>query len=158
VLQREPVWLDQLVAQVVAELPPQYAPPEVVTEPVAALLLDLSRVRLLLRNLLDNALRHRAQAPRAPQVRVLPLANAGVQLEVRDFGFGVPSDQLASLTEPFYRTDAARERGSGGVGLGLYLCKCVVQAHGGTLTIDNAQPGLKVVVQFPPDNPAADCA
>jgi signal transduction histidine kinase len=153
-LQREPVRLDLLVGQVVADLPPQSAPPEVITQPVAALLLDLSRVRLLLRNLLDNALRHSAQAPRAPQVRVLAMANAGVQLEVRDFGPGVPDDQLASLTEPFYRTDAARERGSGGVGLGLYLCKSVVLAHGGSLTIDNAHPGLKVVVQFPPDKAA----
>jgi signal transduction histidine kinase len=61
----------------------------------------------------------------------------------------VPDDQLPHLAEPFYRPDAARTRSTGGVGLGLYLCKLVVQAHGGGFEVRNAQPGLAVQVTLP---------
>ncbi len=110
-------------------------------------LLDTTRIRLLVRNLLDNAWRHRGGgAP--PQIH---LSRVGDELLiiVRDFGAGVPEDQLAQLAEPFYRPDAARQRATGGVGLGLYLCRLVAQAHGGRLAIRNAQPGLEVSAHLP---------
>jgi signal transduction histidine kinase len=72
-----------------------------------------------------------------------------VLLRVRDFGPGVSDEQLAHLAEPFHRTDAARARATGGVGLGLYLCRLVVQAHGGTLSFARAEPGLEVVAHWP---------
>jgi signal transduction histidine kinase len=53
------------------------------------------------------------------------------------------------LAEAFYRPDAARERATGGVGLGLHLCKLVALAHGGSFEVRNAQPGLEVVVVLP---------
>lgn len=56
---------------------------------------------------------------------------------------------LAHLAEPFYRPDAARARSTGGVGLGLYLCRLVALAHGGSFAIRNAQPGLEVRVVLP---------
>jgi signal transduction histidine kinase len=68
---------------------------------------------------------------------------------VRDFGPGVEESALPHLAEPFYRPDAARERSMGGVGLGLYLCKLVAQAHGGSLAVRNALPGLEVSVVLP---------
>ena len=67
-----------------------------------------------------------------------------MRLEVRDFGPGVDEAQLEHLTEPFYRTDSARQRATGGVGLGLYLCRLVAEAHGGALDVRNAQPGLEI--------------
>jgi signal transduction histidine kinase len=111
--------------------------------------LDRVRLRLLLRNLLDNALRHSAQAPQPPELRVAQ-DEGDLVLEVRDHGPGVPEDQLAQLAQPFFRPDAARSRGTGGVGLGLYLCRLVAQAHGGSLALRNAQPGLIVTVHLPP--------
>jgi signal transduction histidine kinase len=50
------------------------------------------------------------------------------------------------MAEPFFRPDTARTRSAGGVGLGLYLCKLVAHAHGGSCKIRNAQPGLAVLV------------
>lgn len=115
-----------------------------------ALPLDRIRVRLLLRNLLDNALRHSAGAPVPVTLDVRPLAaGQGIELEVRDHGPGVSEDQLPHLGQPFFRPDTARTRSAGGVGLGLYLCRLVAQAHGGTLAVRNAQPGLSVVVTLP---------
>jgi signal transduction histidine kinase len=53
---------------------------------------------------------------------------------------------LPRLADAFYRPDAARTRASGGVGLGLHLCRLVAQAHGGELRIRHAQPGLDVAM------------
>jgi signal transduction histidine kinase len=110
--------------------------------------LDGARMRLLLRNLLDNALRHSAGAAQLP-VLTVRTAQGGVNLSVRDHGTGVDEGALPHLTEPFYRPDAARERATGGVGLGLYLCKLVAQAHGAGFEVRNAQPGLEVKVLLP---------
>lgn len=119
--------------------------------------LDRARMRLLLRNLLDNALRHSVGAAQAPCIRIRRDAAAdgqGVCISVRDYGPGVDTAALVHLAEPFYRPDTARGRAAGGVGLGLYLCKLVAQAHGGTLSVTNAQPGLDVTVTLPASVPA----
>ena len=114
--------------------------------------LDPARVRLLLRNLLDNALRHNAAAGPAPVLRLSATPQRGVELSVRDFGSGVSPAQLSQLAQPFYRPDAARARDDGGVGLGLYLCKLVALAHGGSFSIANAAPGLCITVCLPPSH------
>jgi signal transduction histidine kinase len=111
--------------------------------------LDQTRMRLLLRNLLDNALRHGGkQAPVELQIRV---DNQQLVIEVRDHGTGVPEHQLEQMAQPFFRPDAARGRNSGGVGLGLYLCRLVAEAHEGSFRLSNAHPGLRVVVSLPVD-------
>ena len=105
-------------------------------------------MRLLLRNLLDNALRHGAGAA-AGAGRAPVGERQGLRIEVRDHGPGVPEDQIPQLAQAFYRPDSARTRSAGGVGLGLYLCRLVAQAHGGTFEVRNAQPGLAVTVTLP---------
>ena len=111
-------------------------------------MLDRVRLRLLLRNLLDNALRHSAEVALAPELH-LEADATGLKLEVRDHGPGVPEEQIPQLAQPFFRPDAARSRSTGGVGLGLYLCRLVAQAHGGTFAVRNARPGLAVTVRLP---------
>jgi signal transduction histidine kinase len=151
-LQREPTDLGALAAEVLRELGTRHPEAPQVTVhaqgDLSALLLDAARMRLLLRNLLDNALRHGGDAARPPELHLRRTA-AGVEIEVRDHGPGVPEAQLQQLAEPFYRPDSARTRTAGGVGLGLYLCRLVAQAHGGTLTLRNAAPGLSAVVALP---------
>lgn len=112
---------------------------------------DRARIRLMLRNLLDNALRHGAGAPRPPVLRLDAAPDGGLTLEVRDHGPGVTEDQLSQLAEAFYRPDSARTRAAGGVGLGLglYLCRLVAEAHGGRFAVRQARPGLAVTVTLP---------
>ena len=112
--------------------------------------LDRTRIRLLLRNLIDNALRHSQHEgiSLAPTVVTMRRTDR-IVLRVRDHGPGVDDAQLPHLGEAFYRTDSARQRSTGGVGLGLYLCRLVAQAHGGELTARNAQPGLEIEVTLP---------
>jgi signal transduction histidine kinase len=105
----------------------------------------------MLRNLLDNALRHSAgvdQMPRLSMLHRVDAYSARICITVRDFGPGVAESALPHLAEPFFRPDTARDRADGGVGLGLYLCKLVAQAHGGTLAVANAHPGLEVTVML----------
>ncbi len=155
-LQREPVDLAALVREVAAEVTATAADAESARDvritldlapDLPPLALDRTRIRLLLRNLLDNALRYSAEAAQPPHF-ALRRTGAGVELEVRDYGPGVEAAQLERLTEPFYRTDGARVRATGGVGLGLYLCRLVAQAHGGSLSVRNAAPGLQINVRL----------
>jgi signal transduction histidine kinase len=151
-LHREPTDLPALAREVLAELAsarPEAADVVVRADGVLpAVALDRTRMRLLLRNLIDNALRHNASAAGPVQV-ALALEGGRLRLTVRDHGPGVPEDVIPQLGQPFYRPDSARTRHAGGVGLGLNLCRLVAQAHGGTLRIRNAQPGLEVVVELP---------
>ena len=156
-LQREPVDVAALVREVVTELQASAAhagSPAVTLDLAPGLALqslDRTRVRLLVRNLLDNALRHGGTdqgRPQAPCITLRAGAPGGVALSVRDFGPGVEAEQLAHLSEPFYRADSARQRTTGGVGLGMYLCRLIAQAHGGDLSIRNATPGLQVDVRL----------
>jgi signal transduction histidine kinase len=167
-LHREPTQLNELVAEVVDDvvhdvttrLPEQPSVTQTIAADLPMLALDRTRMRLLLRNLLDNALRHNTSVDgvqaQAVVVALQRTDEGGVRITVRDFGPGVDEAALPLLAQPFYRPDAARERSTGGVGLGLYLCKLVAQAHGGSLALRNALPGLEVSVVLPaaPAQPA----
>ena len=148
-LNREPTDIAALVVEVVAGLDGAPAVTLLLPADLPPMALDRTRLRLLLRNLLDNALRHSEGAPQPPTLQVTRQDDGTVSIRVRDFGPGVPPHQLPHLAQPFYRPDAARTREGGGVGLGLYLCKLVALAHGGTFTVRNAQPGLEGCVVVP---------
>lgn len=145
-LQREPCELNDLVRELVAT---RFAGAGIaldLAEGLPTLALDRLRLQLLLRNLLDNALRHDEAGPVQLRTRRV---EAGVELMVRDQGPGVAEAELQRLGEPFYRPDAARSRASGGVGLGLSLCKLIAQAHGAPLRLRNAGPGLEASLVLP---------
>lgn len=145
-LQLRAVDLNALAREVVGRQP---IPVELdLAKDLPRLHLDPMRVQLLLRNLLDNAARHHR-----PELGPLQLSTRrseqGIELHVRDWGLGVPPELLGQLGQPFYRTDAARSRSEGGAGLGLSLCRLIVQAHGGQLQFSNAEPGLRVSLLLP---------
>jgi signal transduction histidine kinase len=146
-LQREATDLSVLVRDVAASFGEAALALALPDAPVM-LALDRARMRLLLRNLIDNAVRHSAGATRPPLVSLASVEGQWA-LSVRDFGEGVEPQALPHLAEPFYRPDASRERATGGVGLGLYLCRLVAQAHGGRLELVNAAPGLQARVVLP---------
>lgn len=111
--------------------------------------LDATRIRLLVKNLVSNALCY--SPAEAPPVRIeLRAANAGLVMRVIDHGPGMSPADVARATEPFYRADPARCRNTGGFGLGLYLCRRIAEAHGGTLTIASREgEGTEVIVRMP---------
>ncbi len=147
-LKTEPTDLNALVRDVVTGQFAEQAVRLTLADALPPLALDRPRVAMMIRNLIDNACRHAAAAGQPIDV-VTRRDGEVVSLRVRDYGPGVPDEQLARLAEPFYRPDSARTRSTGGVGLGLYLCRLVAQSHGATMTLRNASPGLEVEIRWP---------
>lgn len=100
-------------------------------EPVTV---DEARVILLLKNLISNALRY-SNVDEGPVELSIGQKPDRLEINVRDYGPGIPSEQAKHLGEPFFRGDPSRTRGTGGSGLGLYLAKLVAEAHGGQLLL-----------------------
>jgi two-component system sensor histidine kinase CpxA len=75
---------------------------------------------------------------------------SSVRLTVRDYGPGVPESELGNIFQPFYRVADARDRQSGGAGLGLAIADRIIRIHGGTIRAENAaQRGLQVEILLP---------
>ncbi|CAN0046371.1 unnamed protein product [Discosporangium mesarthrocarpum] len=113
--------------------------------------IDRLRIRLLITNLLNNAIRHGENNPITVRVRFV---QGGALIEVIDQGEGIAAEHLPQISEPFYRADSSRQRNTGGFGLGLYLCRLIAQAHGGELSIDSkVGAGTHITVRVPTHPP-----
>jgi signal transduction histidine kinase len=98
-------------------------------------LADRERVVQVLGNLLRNALRH---TPEGGLISLRAEARDGRALvAVEDTGVGIPADELPHVFERFYRGDGARDRASGGAGLGLAIVRELVEAMGGTVAVES---------------------
>ncbi len=148
VLHRQLTDVPALVQDVISQLPKGQAVKLSIDAHTKTALLDENRLRLLIRNLIENAAHHGAGGAQSPEV-IVTSSDRELSITVRDYGNGVDESVLGNLAQPFYRTDSARQRSTGGVGLGLYLCRLVAQAHGGRLEFANAHPGLKVTATIP---------
>jgi signal transduction histidine kinase len=94
-----------------------------------------SELTRLFTNLLENAVRH---TPPEGAVTVAIATDAqSVVVTVTDTGEGIAPEHLPFLGERFYRVDAARASEGGRTGLGLAICRSIVQAHGGRMTIES---------------------
>lgn len=113
-------------------------------------LADPDRMRQVFANLFENSLRYTAAGG---TVRLTAHADAGrLHLLLDDSAPGVPDEALARLAERFYRVDASRSREHGGAGLGLALCRRLLEAQGATLAFDHSPlGGLRVTMSLPMD-------
>ena len=111
-------------------------------------------LRSAIENIVRNAVRHTREGT-AVEVSMHAVAPRHVVITVRDHGSGVPDDLLPHIFHPFYRVGDARDRHSGGVGLGLTIADRTIRLHGGTVRADNAPDGgLVVELRIPVDEPA----
>jgi two-component system sensor histidine kinase CpxA len=147
----ETVALEELVQQVIDDANYEAKP---LNKEVKAVQLDACRVRgslELLRsgieNVVRNAIRYTAEGS-AIEVSLSCKLDTAL-LTVRDYGPGVPEAELSHIFEPFYRVSEARERSSGGVGLGLSIAERTVKLHGGTIRATNAHDGLLITIELP---------
>lgn len=109
-------------------------------------------LRSAFENVVRNAVRYTAPGSEVEIRLSCRTQNGGLQavIAVRDHGPGVPDQEVGNLFRPFYRLDAARERQTGGVGLGLAIAERAVRLHQGTITAHNAQGGgLEVEIRLP---------
>jgi signal transduction histidine kinase len=128
-----------------------------VDDSVARVHVDRVRIAQVLDNLVVNAVRH---TPAGGRVCVSARRNPTgvVELTVTDTGEGIPAEHLPHVFERFYRADSARDRRHGGSGVGLAICRALVQAHGGTIRArsEGVGRGAQFVVSLPVARPAAD--
>ncbi|MDF7667806.1 HAMP domain-containing sensor histidine kinase [Orbaceae bacterium ESL0727] len=102
---------------------------------------------VLMRNLISNALFY---GQSQPVTVTIDEQNEALLITVTDQGMGIAADQLPFLTEPFWRADKSRQRESGGYGLGLYICKTILDGLGGEIKINSIEgQGTTVQVIFP---------
>jgi two-component system phosphate regulon sensor histidine kinase PhoR len=139
-LRLEPLSLGAVVQEVVDDLGPKAAARGVkLAHEVPAGLIaqaDAERMRQVLANLVDNAIKYGAVNGRVV-ARGRALDDGRVEISVRDDGPGIPPEAVARIFERFYRVDKARSREQGGTGLGLAIVKNVVQAHGGDVRVES---------------------
>lgn len=107
-------------------------------------------------NVVRNAVRY-TQEGTSVEISLLrdPVAAGWLKICVRDHGPGVPEEKLTKLFEPFVRVSEARDRESGGYGLGLAIAERAIRLHGGKITAANASSGGLVVTIHLPDTKAA---
>ncbi len=106
------------------------------------------QMSMLVRNLLDNAIKYTRKEGTA--TLTARAANGGVEIRVTDTGMGIPPDALPHIFDRFYRADRARSRQQGGAGLGLSLVRAIAEAHGGRVEVQSrVNEGSTFTVSLP---------
>jgi PAS domain S-box-containing protein len=124
--------IDRAIEQVLAYNPSHSIELEQVDHPIMGTW-DGRRLEQVMSNLLSNAIIH-APGSKRILVRVSEESN-GVRTTVRDFGPGISPAAMSNLFGRFYRVDNPTGRGVDGMGLGLYICRIIIEAHGGTIQV-----------------------
>jgi signal transduction histidine kinase len=113
--------------------------------PVAA---DDGKLSQVLTNLVDNAIKYSPDGGPI-EVRLAPV-DGDMRIDVRDEGLGIPAHEQERIFEKFYRLDPNLTRGVGGTGLGLYICRALVERMGGTISVVSAEGrGSTFTVELP---------
>ena len=108
---------------------------------------DEERLGQVFSNLLDNAVKY---TPDKGTLTVTAVLNdTMIEVGIEDTGIGIPPKDLSRIFERFYRVDKARSRELGGTGLGLAIVKHLVEAHGGTVSVQSASIGSRFTVRLP---------
>ena len=100
---------------------------------------DVDRLRQILGNLLNNAIKFTSTGAITVSGRLHPERPDWVRLTVADTGMGIPADALARIWEEFYQVDPSRRRKGGGAGLGLPITRKLVELLGGTIAVESAE-------------------
>jgi len=151
-MQIERVELDELLEPMVEDARIEGEPRQVRIDLQVESALSLEGDRELLHRALENILRNAVRfSPDAAIVTVTATRDSeAVRIVIRDRGPGVPADQLERIFEPFHRVGEARDRDSGGYGIGLAITSRVVKLHDGRVSAANADGGgLQVTVRLP---------
>ncbi len=140
-LQLKPVELDTLLLEVYRQALVMAAgrvQVQLGSEDQALVMGDADRLRQLLLNLVENAIKY---TPPGGKVTLSLAREPGwVSVTVADTGIGIAPEDLPHIFERFYRADKARSRAMGGTGLGLSIAQWIAQAHGGQITVES-RPG-----------------
>jgi signal transduction histidine kinase len=149
-LKLEPLSLAELIINALSEFESQ--PPGVRAEKIPESItvkVDPEQMKTVFKNILTNAIKFSNPDSEAVRIRVARRP-PDIVVQITDFGIGIPADELPFVFEPFFRVDKSRTKDTGGYGLGLSLCKTIMEAHGGCIEIESAlNTGTTVTLFFP---------
>jgi len=126
----------ELITEVAVEFP---ADAKLTLKPLPRLepmYLDVHKVKFLLRNILNNAIKYTDNTTRQIQLQAWVDAEQ-LFISISDNGCGIATEHQDHIFSPFYRADKSRGRQTGGVGLGLYLCLLIAKAHSGDIQVQS---------------------
>jgi signal transduction histidine kinase len=110
---------------------------------------DPEQIKTVFENVLNNAIKY-SQPDSDPIQITYKRRESYAVIRITDFGIGIPQEELSHIFEPFYRVDKSRTKDTGGFGLGLSLCKTIMEAHGGKIEVQSKpQEGTTVSLFFP---------
>jgi signal transduction histidine kinase len=110
---------------------------------------DPEQIKIVLKNIINNAIKY--SGPESDPIRIsVEIREPYVLLYIKDNGLGIPQEELSFIFEPFYRVDKSRSKRTGGYGLGLSLCKTIMEAHDGNIEIDSTPDEGTTVSLFIP--------
>lgn len=114
-------------------------------------LIDASRLKRVFTNIIQNSFKYAGE--KCTITVSSKLESKSILFKICDDGPGVPEDKLQRIFDRFYRLDTSRSREKGGMGLGLSICKSIVEAHGGTIYAgSNPTGGLCICFTLPTNN------
>ena len=149
-LNLERILLSDLLKDAIAEFKNQ--PPGVRADDIGidvALKVDPEQVKTVLKNILTNAVKY-SDPDSGPISISADVRPRYIVVKIADKGIGIPSDELPFIFEPFYRVDKSRTKDTGGFGLGLSLCKKIMEAHEGKIEVESKPDvGTIVFLYFP---------
>jgi len=145
------LWLQDLLVEVVADCRLETDRRGCSIALQAGVPLTIKGDRELLRRAIENVVRNSIRySPKHSVVEVqLDAAPGAASISVRDYGPGVPAEDLSKIFHPFFRVDDSRGTSTGGVGLGLAIAARAVSLHHGRIRAENADPGLRVCIELP---------
>lgn len=149
-MRREPLTLEPILRAAVEAVRPRAAAAgislDVRIDKLPLVSGDADRLRQVVDNLLDNAIKHTPSGGRLTLTAAATERGRQIEMVVEDTGVGIPPEDLPRVFERFYRVDKSRPA-AGGTGLGLAICKEIVEAHGGSIRVESrVGEGTRVVV------------
>ena len=108
--------------------------------------IDPGQIKTVFKNIIANGIKFSDAASDPVRISVISQPQQTV-IQVTDSGIGIPDEELSFIFEPFYRVDKSRSKDTGGYGLGLSLCKTIMEAHNGKIEIAS-KPGEGTIVSL----------
>jgi signal transduction histidine kinase len=113
------------------------------------LTIDESKIKSVLNNIVSNAVKYSKESEKPVEIE-FEKKGGYLIVHITDYGMGIPPEDIPHIFEPFYRVDKSRSKHTGGYGLGLNLCRTIMEAHQGKVEVDShLGKRTKVSLYFP---------
>jgi signal transduction histidine kinase len=149
-LKKQPTNLVRLLKEMLPEFENQPPGVELVEFPSEVMAeVDSEQIKTVFENVINNAIKY--SRPDSDPIRIFYKSDESYAvIRIADKGVGIPQEELSQIFEPFYRVDKSRAKDTGGYGLGLSLCKTIMEAHDGKIVIQSRpEEGTTVSLWFP---------